>query len=347
MHALQNTAGWMRGASAVVLIMMTCQFMVVAGALAADFVPTAQETIVPDDTQVELVFSNAEFTEGPVPTAAGTILFSDIGNRILQYDPATGKTEVFRDPSGRANGLMFDRQGRLLAAEGANGGNRRVSITTTDGEVKTLSDRFDGKRLNSPNDVAAAPSGAVYFTDPRYGDNDGRELDFEAVFVITPAGETQLATRDVRKPNGVLVSADETIVYVADSDTSNGNQAELLAFDVQDDGTLSGKRSLFQFPVGQRGIDGMTLDRQGNIYATAGRGETAGVYVFSPSGKQLAFIPMPGSPTNCVFGLGEAQKTLYVTAALPEAERSETRRYGLYRIELLVPGYHLFEGTAE
>ena len=116
-------------------------------------------------------------------------MFSDIGDRIMRYDPATGSVTVFRDPSGRANGLIFDAQGRLIAAEGANtGGGRRVSITERDGTVRTLADRYQGRRFNSPNDVAVDRRGRVYVSDPRYVGDDPRELDFEAVFRIDPDG---------------------------------------------------------------------------------------------------------------------------------------------------------------
>src|SRR5690606_5993804 len=116
----------------------------------------------------------------------------------------------------------------------------------------------------------------------------------------------------------------------------------LLRFDVQSTGVLDGKKVLFDFGQ-QRGIDGMTLDQQGNIYATAGTGDKAGIYVFSPEGKHLALLPTPGDPTNCVFGVGERSKTLYITAQNPPPkDRNQPRRWGLYKIELSNPGYHLF-----
>jgi gluconolactonase len=308
------------------------------------FKPTAQEKFVPPGAKLELVFNDGDFTEGPVLAGDGAILFSDIGNRILRYDPASGKTSVFREPSGRANGLMFDPQGRLVAAEGANtGGNRRISITESDGTVRTLSDRYDGKRFNSPNDLAIDASGRVYFTDPRYVGDEPRDLDFEAVFLIHPDGKTVVATREVTKPNGIAVSPGGRTVYVAESSGSATGPHQLLAFTVQADGTLAGKRVLYDFGPNRRGIDGMKLDRQGNIYATAGRGEEAGIYVFSPEGAHLAYITTPGDPTNCVFGGGQESKTLYITAAGPKPEQAGTpRRYGLYRITLANEGHRLF-----
>jgi gluconolactonase len=310
------------------------------------FQPTAQDKIVPAGAKLELVFHDGEFTEGPVLAADGAILFSDIGNRILRYDPTTSRTTVFREPSGRANGLMFDPQGRLVAAEGANtGGKRRISITETDGTVRTLADRYEGKRFNSPNDLAIDRQGRVYFTDPRYVGNDPRELDFEGVFLVHTDASVIVATREVTKPNGILVAPDGKTVYVADSDSRADGPHQLLALDVQGDGSLSRKRVVYDFGPNRRGVDGMTLDRQGNIYATAGRGEEAGIYVFGPEGAHLAYLATPGDPTNCVFGGGEESTTLYITAAGPKPDQPGTpRRYGLYRIRLAHEGHRLFPG---
>jgi gluconolactonase len=307
------------------------------------FQATAQETIVPANAKVELVWNDGDFTEGPTAAADGAILFSDIGNRIMRFEPKTKQTTVFRDPSGRANGLMFDQQGRLVACEGANqGGGRRISITDKDGKVRTLADRYQGKRFNSPNDLAIDAKGRVYFTDPRYVGDDPRELDFEGVFLVDTDGTVNLATRDVEKPNGILVSPDGKSVYVADNNSQPTGKHQLVAFTVKQDGTLADKKVLFDFGPNRRGIDGMTLDQDGNIYATAGSRAEAGIYVFSPEGKPLASIATPGDPTNCVFGIGAESKTLYITAPGPAPEDNRMRRYGLYRIGLLTTGHHIF-----
>jgi gluconolactonase len=307
------------------------------------FKATAQEQVVPQGAKLELVFNDGDFTEGPTAAADGAILFSDIGNRIMRFDPETKQTTVFRSPSGRSNGLMFDQQGRLVACEGANaGGNRRISITDKDGAVRTLADRYDGKRFNSPNDLAIDAKGRVYFTDPRYVGNDPRELDFEGVFLVDTDGKVTIATRDVEKPNGILVSPDGKRVYVADNNSQPTGKHQLVAFTVQHDGTLADKQVLFDFGPHRRGIDGMTLDQEGNIYATAGSKAEAGVYVFSPEGKPLAFIATSGEPTNCVFGIGKESKTLYITAAGPASSDNRARRFGLYRIGLRTTGHHIF-----
>src|SRR5207249_2683850 len=143
--------------------------------------PVADEPkFVAPGAKLERLWSEGEFTEGPAEGPDGCVYFSDIGNRIMKFDPKTGKTSEFRNPSGRSNGLKFDARGRLIACEGANtGGNRRVSITEKDGTVKTLADKFDGKMLNSPNDLTLDSKGRIYFSDPRYVGDEKRELDHE------------------------------------------------------------------------------------------------------------------------------------------------------------------------
>lgn len=312
-----------------------------AVASATDFQAAAQNKVVPASSKLEKLWGDGQFTEGPALAPDGSILFSDIGTTIYRFDPKSGQTTKFRDPSGRSNGLKFNQQGELIACEGANtGGNRRISITAgidgaKDGTVKTLVDMFDGKRFNSPNDLAIDPRGNVYFTDPRYVGDDPRDLDFECVFLVAPSGSAKIATRDVQKPNGIIATPDGRTVYVSDNNPQGNRQ--LVAFAVKPDGTLADKRVLHDFGTG-RGIDGMTLDRDGNIFATAGTGDKAGVYVFSAEGKQLAFVPTPGDPTNCCFGGGEDNSTLYVTTA---NSKEAGTKYGLYRIRLNAKGYHV------
>ena len=303
-----------------------------------EFVPTAQDRIVPASSKLEVLWNEGEFTEGPALAPDGTLYFSDIGNRILRYDPKTGRTEVARNPSGKSNGLKFDRDGRLVACEGAGaGGNRRLSVTETAGQVRTLADRWNGKRFNSPNDLAIDAAGNIYFTDPRYGGNEPREIDFEGVFRVSPSGAVILATRDVQKPNGILVSPDQRTVYVADTNSDPKGNHQLVAFRIQTDGTLVDKRVLFDFGPDRRPIDGMALDASGNIVATGGTGDRAGIYVFGPSGEPLAFIKMPGDPTNCAFGGPREPTTLYITGQGPE-EAGKPRRFALFRITLSIRG---------
>ncbi len=288
----------------------------------------AGERLVPERARLEKIWGDGEFTEGPAYGPGGKVYFSDIGNRILAYDPRTGKTAVYREPSGRANGLDFDPQGRLVAAEGANsGGNRRVTITEKDGTVRVLADRWQGKRINSPNDLTVDRRGRVYFTDPRYVGDEPRELARESVYRVDPDGTVARIIVDVQKPNGIILSPDMKTLYLADSNPG-GNQ-HLLAFQMHADGTVGRKRLLHDFGRG-RGIDGMCVDVHGNVYAAAGSGPDGGVYVFDPEGKQRGFIPVPETPTNCVFG-GRDRQTLYVTAGK-----------SLYRIKLKTRGFAVY-----
>lgn len=284
-------------------------------------------SVVAPGAKIEKVFGEGEFTEGGAMDADGSILFSDIGNRILRYDSKTGKTTVFREPSGRANGMIFDSRGRLIVAEGANvGGNRRVTITERDGTIRVLADRYDSRRFNSPNDVAVDREGRVYVSDPRYVGDDPRELDFEGVFLISIEGFPIRLDLDVSKPNGLAVSPDGKVLYVSD----NGSRRRaLIAARIGDRGKVDEPRVIYDFGRG-RGIDGMTVTTDGRIVAAAGAGDKAGAYVFSPQGKLLEVIPTPEDPANVEFG-GEDGKTLYICAG-----RS------LYRIQTTMTGFRLW-----
>ena len=304
------------------------------------FQPTKQTKIVPEDSKLELLWGEGQFTEGPTATVDGSILFSDVRqSKIMRFDPATGKTSLFREHSGSANGLVHDDKGQLLACEGAYGGGRRISITTADGKVKTLVDHWNGKKFNSPNDIAIAPDGTVYFTDPRYRGPEPREIDFEGVFLVKE-GKAELATKNVERPNGIVISRDGKKAYVADNNNAYGGARALFVFDIQDDGTLANRKELFDFGMGRRGIDGMTLDRQGNIYATAGKGRDAGVYVFGPDGEHLAVIPVPDLPTNCTFGGPHDPHALYITAHVQDGKSGKTS-FGLYRIQVAHAGHRV------
>ncbi len=283
--------------------------------------------VIPEGARLEKVWGEGEFTEGPAQGPDGCIYFSDIGNRIMRFDPATGKTTEYRKPGGRTNGLDFDPQGRLVACEGAStGGGRRISITEKDGKVRTLADRWNGKRFNSPNDLTVDTRGRVYFTDPRFFGNEPRELQRESVYRVDPDGTVTRILKSVVKPNGVMLSPDMKTLYVSDNDYDPSGKRLLLAFALHEDGTVGERRELHDFAPG-RGIDGMAIDVKGNVYGAAGRGQQAGVHVFDPEGKKIGFIRTPQAPTNCAFG-GPDRKTLYVTAGK-----------SLYRIGLKVEGF--------
>jgi gluconolactonase len=285
--------------------------------------------------------------EGPAFDAEGVLYFSDIiGNRIYKLAP-DGALSVFREDSGRTNGNTFDARGRLVSCEGAEfgpHGRRRVVRTEIEtGRIEVLTDRFEGKRYNSPNDVVADIRDRIWFTDPFYGaDRSELELDQEAVYRIDPDGTVaRVATRPaIERPNGLAITPDARTLYVIDSHTRPGGHRKVWAFDVDDRGTLSGQRPVFDFGRG-RGGDGMRLDERGNLWVAAGiqiprtRGETAdvpaGVYVISPEGKLLGRIPIPEDvTTNLAFG-GPDRKTLYVTSGK-----------SIFTVPLSAPGYALY-----
>lgn len=260
---------------------------------------------------VELVADGFHFTEGPLWLPEGILVFSDIpADTIYRADKS-----VYRKPSGESNGLTLDAQGRLIACEHKN---RRVTRTEPDGAITVLADRYDGKRLNSPNDVVVRSDGAVFFTDPPYGLPGGlggphAELDFSGVYKIAPDGAMRLLVDDFDKPNGLAFSPDETKLYIADTD---GNH--IRVFEVGEDGALTKGRIFCELPV----PDGVKVDVEGNVWATA----FDGVRVYAPCGELIQTVTFPAPPANCAFG-DDDSLTLYVTA-----------RAGVYRIRTTVKG---------
>ncbi|NCG26515.1 MAG: prolyl oligopeptidase family serine peptidase, partial [Verrucomicrobiales bacterium] len=299
-----------------------------------DFVITHAKGTPLSSLEPELIWEGGEFTEGPAVGPDGSVLFSDVGaDTIYKFSPENKKVNTFRERSGRANGLIFDPAGNLIACEGANtGGGRRISVTSKNGKVRTLTKEWQGKRVNSPNDLAIDNVGKnIYFTDPRYVGEEKREIEFEGIFMVRPDGSTELATKDVKKPNGIIFSKDGKKVFVADHEVTNDGTRQLLSFSVTAEGKLENKQTLHDFGS-SRGIDGMALGPRGNIFATAGSGKEAGIYVFEPGGNLLQVINLPGDPTNCTFGHEKNSLTLYVTAQSPKGQKKQS--YALYRLRL-------------
>ena len=294
------------------------------------------DRIVSASSRLELLFTRSAeisggLTEGPAVAPDGSIYFSDIPigsdrGMILRFDPSTKKTTVFTSDSGKANGLMFDRDGHLIACEGSDAGGRRLSrwnVKTR--ERSTVVDRFRGRRFNAPNDLAIDLKGRIYFTDPRYLGDEPRELEHRAVYRVDLDGTVIEVTHEVEKPNGIAISPDQRMLIVADH--NNGTDRidpnappprkgamKIYAFPLDAKGLVSGpRRTLVDF--GDRaGCDGMTVDVDGNIYLTVRSLEGPGVKVIAPDGSEVAFIPtgpaQPGAtepvglPSNCVFGIG-------------------------------------------
>jgi len=266
--------------------------------------------------KMEKVVGDLGFGEGPAWHPDGYLVFEDVPtSRTLKLD-ADDKVSVYRADTAAANGLAFDRDRRLVACEGNGGeGGRRVARIEKDGRRTVLADRYQGKRLNSPNDLAIDGKGHIYFTDPRYSKRENMELDKEGVYRIDPDGTLTRVVDSLTRPNGILVTADGQTLYVADN-ASPAGVVTLVAFDLDARGDAKNGRVLYDFGGG-RGIDGMALDAGGRIWATAGTKEKAGIYVFAPDARRaqaalVTVIPMPEDPTNCTFG-GLRRDILYVT----------------------------------
>ena len=278
------------------------------------------------------------FTEGPAWHPTGNVYFSDIANNRIMRRDANGELHVFRTPSGRTNGILFDHQGRMLCCEGGGlDSNRRVTRTEANGTITVLADRFEGKKFNSPTDLAIDSQGRIYFTDPRYGDrSDMQQLDesgnaIEGVYRIDDAGQaSRVISHEVDRPNGIYVSADDKFLFVADNVNDGpqgvGGNRKLWRFDLKADGTIDpgSRKMLFDWET-DRGPDGMAMDLEGRLYVAAGfnfpnppaesvKKYKAGIYVIAPEGGLLQFIPVPADMiTNCTFGDDDG-KTLYITA---------------------------------
>lgn len=267
--------------------------------------------------------------EGPAWDGKGNLYFTG-KNRITVRD-STGQIRVFRNPADGACGLLFDNAGRLLICEGKT---RRMTRMDSDGRITVLADRYQGMRFNSPNDVTIDSKGRIYFSDPRYGPRDDMEMrdeqgrQVEGVYRIDGPGKvTRIIGHEVDRANGVLVSQRDQYLYVADNNNNNvGAPRKLWRFDLRADGTIApeSRKLIFDWQSG-RGPDGVKMDAAGRLWVAAGLNkpnppyETAdrfkgGVYIISPEGRLLDFIPIPvDEVTNLAFG-GPDWKTLFITA---------------------------------
>jgi gluconolactonase len=270
----------------------------------------------PAAAQEPQVAATLAFTEGPTVDRDGNLYFTEMVTQRVMKLGADGVLSTYREKSNNANGLVIDPEGRLIACEGADSNRNGVKIATTPrmtrtdlrtGKIEILADSFQGTPLKGPNDVTIDGKGRIYFTDPAGS----------AVYRIDAPGQVAriAAAPDIQRPNGIQISPDDTKLYVADSAPPPDGMRVLRVFDLQADGSVRNMRVLYDFMT-SRGIDGMSVDVQGNLYGSAGSRATGntGIHVISPQGKLLRIIPIPEDPiTNNAFG-GPDMKTLYVTA---------------------------------
>ena len=265
--------------------------------------------------KVEKLAGGFAFTEGPVADSDGNVFFTDIRNNRIHKWSLDEKLTTFRENSGGANGLAFDREGNLVVCEGVN---RKVVSIKMNGEATVLADEYDHKKLNSPNDLWVDSKGGIYFSDPRYGNRDNVEQDGEHIYYITPDRKGLIrVVDDFIRPNGVLGSPDGKVLFLADR-AGNKN----YVYDINEDGTLSNKRFF-----SEEGSDGMTMDSEGNVYITSPRREPPFIVsVYDLEGNRIEELEMPEKPSNVCFA-GKDRKTLFITA-----------RTSLYSIRMRVHG---------
>ena len=279
---------------------------------------TAQDSLsdlVEPGTNCEKVAGGFKFVEGPAWSPRGYLLFSDIPDSRVVMLSVNDQALSFLQPSGRANGLMFDAAGHLYACQG---GARQVARVSLDGRLTPLATSFDGKKLNSPNDLALDGHAGLYFTDPRYGNQDGMEQEVMGVYYWSAATGVRRVIDRLERPNGILVSPEGKRLYVAEP-----NKRQIVAYPISSPGEIGAAQIIFTGDpeLDGGGPDGMAHDEHGNIYATY-----KGVTVLDPDGALIGRIDVPERPANCTFG-GRDGKTLFITA-----------RTSLYRVSMKVKG---------
>jgi gluconolactonase len=323
--------------------------------------PRPKGVVAPEARWEEVSRAGRVFGEGVVAAKDGRIYVSDItistvitennpGGTIYRYDPATGATGAYLTPSGMSNGLHVDRQGDLIIAQGADTGGGRAVVRRDleTGAQKVIADRYEGKRLNSPNDVTSDAQGRIYFTDARYIGVESMELP-NAVYRVDPDGRITQLTADIFRPNGIEVSPDGRRLYVAAFNENgrlpinpNGPARDrfelpfggVVVYDLDAQGAVSNGRVFFRND--QMGVDGMAIDTDGNLYLAMHDGNREmpfrGIAVLTPAGEVLERLPLPerGLTTNLAFGRGSDDSSLYLSTAAP---------WRLWRIKTLRRGY--------
>ena len=301
--------------------------------LEIDMTAPGIDRLVAYDAPLDLIAHDLVFGEGPLwSTRERALYFVDIvGDTIFRWTPGMGREVVIR-PSTKANGLTFDAEGRLLVAGWAS---RSIWRVERDGSITTLASHYDGKKLNSPNDIVVKSDGAIYWTDSpgalfnvgMAGDDVQQYLTVQGVFRLTADGrKVSLVVEDCVYPNGLAFSPDEAVLYVNDS-----RQYLIRAFDVQPDGSVRNARVFHRLEGAEEGIaDGMKVDSEGNVYCSG----PGGIHVLDPQGKRIGRIRIPGHVTNMGWG-DEDWRSLYVTT-----------RSSVYRTRVKLPGVPVKQGQS-
>jgi gluconolactonase len=284
--------------------------------------------VVAAGVTVDVIKSGFTGTEGPVGLPDGHLIFTETqANRITKIDKDTGATSTFLENTNGSNGLGFDAKGRLISVQ-TTPGQTKIGVIYPKGAVATLADNFEGKPFGRPNDLVVAKNGGIYFSEPGPNAAPGQPAPplTPAVYYVSPAGKVARVADGIERPNGIMLSADEKILYV------NNTAGEfLLAFDVQADGTVTNRRNFAKYAKVTKtsagafssGADGLAIDAQGRVYAAT----AAGVEVFSAKGDALGVIPVSLSPQNIAFA-GADKKTLYIVG-----------RGAAYKVRLQTEGY--------
>lgn len=301
-------------------------------------------SIIPVNAKVQKIFDGGFFTEGPAPTFDGNVYFSDITftsqrpkerGHIWKYSSKTGRTIIYRSPSGMTNGLEVDNHNNLFACEGGDFGGRRITKTDSKtGKSQIIAAVYNGKPFNSPNDLVVDSKERIYFTDPRYVGSEQIEQSVMGVYRIESNGDVKLIIGDISMPNGIALSPKEDKLYVGcnDESDSQNNPKNLMKgmfvaeYQLSSTGEVKFIRKLVNYES-DIGPDGLTVDSNGNLYVAVRDEQNPYIGIYNPDGKILATISMPEVPSNVAFGKGKEKNCLYITAG-----------GSLYRIRLLSQG---------